>query len=59
MYIYIVRTLQGGQRLEKPGETLKSLELVTGALKTWKNMVFPEKPRKHKKLTQKNLKLKT
>ena len=35
--------LQGGQRLEKPWKTLKSLEFVTGALKTLKNCLFKKK----------------
>ena len=34
---------QGGQRLEKPWKTLKSLEFVTEALKTLKNCLFNKK----------------
>ena len=37
--------LQGGQFLEKPGETWKSLEYVLGTLKTWKNRKILKKKR--------------
>ena len=42
-----ISLIQGGQHLEKPWKTLKSLEFVTGALKTLKNYFLKKNLEKH------------
>ena len=52
-----ITLLQGGQRLEKPGKTLKSLELVTG-LKNLEKHGFSLKTLKKQEIDSKNLEIK-
>ena len=53
MFFCHVTSTQGGQRLEKPWKTLKSLEFVTGVLKT---VYLKKKLEKHEFAFKKTLK---